>query len=74
MFITLGRPSDASKGNANMFITLEIISDAGEGHDVLIKCNTTMEAVPRVPGLKRISPRPPDKVVGSIAAMHSIHC
>ena len=31
MFITLGRPSDAGKGNVEMFITLEILSDACKG-------------------------------------------
>ena len=73
MFITLERPSDASKGNVNMFITLERLSDAGEGNVVLIRCNSTAEAFPRVLGPKNISPKPPDKVVDSIIAMHRIH-
>ena len=32
MFITLGRPSDADKGNVKMFITLEMLSDVGKGN------------------------------------------
>ena len=74
MFITLGIPSDASNGNVKMFIKLEIISDAGKGNVVLIRCNTTAEAVPRVPSTKKISPKPRDKAVDSITTVHSIHC
>ena len=67
MFITLGRPSDACKGNTNMFITLEILSNVGKGNVVLIRGNTTAEAVPRVTGPKNISSKPHDKVVDSIS-------
>ena len=74
MFITLGRPSDADKGNVKMFITLEILSDAGKGNIVLLRCNTTAEVVPRVLGPKNIPPKPSDKAMDSITAVHSIHC
>ena len=74
MFITLGRPSDDGKVNVKMFITLEILSDASKGNVVLIRGNTTMEVAPRVLSPKNILPKPPDKVVDSIPAMHSIYC
>ena len=73
MFITLGRPSDAGKGNVNMFITLEILSDVGKGIVVLIKCNTTTEAVPIFLGPKNIPLKPPYKFMDSITVVHSIH-
>ena len=74
MFITLGRPSDAGKGNVKMFITLEILFDASKGKIFPIRCNTTTEAMPRVPDLKNIPLKPLDKAVDSITAVHSIHC
>ena len=54
MSITLGRPSDAGKGNVKMFFTLERIFDVGKGNVVLLRCKTTAEAVPRVPGPNNI--------------------
>ena len=74
MFITLEKFSDTSKVDVRMFITLEIPSDAGEGNVVLIKCNTTAEAVPGISCPMGIPPKPSDVVVVSIISARGDHC
>ena len=74
MFITLGIPSTIGKGSINMFIKLEIFCDVDEGNVVLIKCNTTVETIPRVLIPKYIPPNLSDKTMESITPVHGIHC
>ena len=57
-----------------MFITLDMPSDAGKGNIVLIRCNTIVEVVPRVLDPKNIPSKPQDKAMDSITVVHSIHC
>ena len=74
MFITLQRLYDAGKGSIKMFITLERFSNAGEDNVVLEKCDTTAEAVPRIPSPRNFLPKYTEKAENPITTIHSIHC
>ena len=73
MFITLEKCSNTSKFDVRMFITLERPYEAGEGIVFLIKCNTLMEAVPRISCPMGITSKPLDVVVVSIIIACGIH-
>ena len=74
--VLLGKFVHAKVGptiGVNMLITIGIHCDVGKSNIVLKKHRTTMEAVSRVLGPSDIPPKPLDKAVDLITAVHSIH-